>query len=124
MNEILRERSHGYQTVSHNDSSLSHKNHSVHVFLNIKVHQGLRVRFFYLLKLEGFLNGFEFLNEVQTTVSEKQPLNNQMMMWLSHFNLDHRSLITKKVNWLVFVSRLDFDARLRHQYVASVHALR
>ena len=41
-------------------------------------------------------------------------------MRLSHFDLDNRTLIAKKVDWLIFVSGLDLDARLSYQYVTCV----
>lgn len=46
-----------------------------------------------------------------------------MMLMRLHFKLDHRALVSQKINRLVFVSRLDFDPRLCHHNIACVDTL-
>ena len=123
LNKVFRERSQRNEAVSHDESTLPHKDDCVHVFLDVEIHECLRISFLGILKCELFLYRLELLNEIQPRVSQKQSLDDQMMMRVVHLHLDDGALIAEEVDRLVFVSRLDLNARLPHYDVAGVHAL-
>ena len=70
LNQVFRERSQRDKAVSHDESTLPYKDNCVHVFLDVKIHERLRISFLGILKSELFLHSLELLNEIQARVSQ------------------------------------------------------
>ena len=70
LNQVFRERSQRDKAVSHDEPTLSYEDNCVHVFLDVKIHERLRISFLGILKSELFLDGLELLNEIQPRVSQ------------------------------------------------------
>ena len=70
LNQVFRERSQRDKAISHDETTLPYEDNCVHVFLDVEIHECLRISFLGILKSELFLHGLELLNEIQARVSE------------------------------------------------------
>jgi hypothetical protein len=123
LNQVLRQRTHGYKAVSHHKAAFPHHNYSVHVFLDVEIHQSLGIGFLSILESELFLDCLELFHKVKAGVCEQNTLDNHMMMRVIHLDLDNGPFISEEIDGLIFVARFNFYSRLSHHNIASVDAL-